>query len=91
MKKVVTPKKPIPQGKPATIKKTEPHKSKDPVKPPSRKADRYFVLFFFLFAFVLYGNTILNKYAIDDNFVTNNEVVVKGIKAIPHFFFKPVY
>ena len=52
----------------------------------SRKANWYFVLFFFIWAYVLYGNTILNKYAIDDEFVTNNEMIRKGISAIPGIF-----
>ncbi len=52
----------------------------------SRKANRYFVLFFFILTVVLYGNTIFNKWAVDDNFVTHNEVVKKGFKAIPEIF-----
>ncbi len=54
--------------------------------PSSRKANGYFILFFFVWAFVLYGNTILNKYGIDDEFVTNNETVKKGLAAIPEIF-----
>lgn len=62
-------------------------KTKNQVKPPaSRAANWYFVLFFFLWALILYGNTILNKYAVDDEFVTHNEVVKKGVKAIPEIF-----
>jgi tetratricopeptide (TPR) repeat protein len=54
----------------------------------SKKANRYFVLFFFVFAAILYGNTVLNKWAVDDNFVTGpqNELVKKGFKAIPEIF-----
>jgi Tfp pilus assembly protein PilF len=54
----------------------------------SRKANRYFVLFFFVCAVILYGNTILNKWAVDDNFVTGpqNELVKKGFAAIPKIF-----
>jgi Flp pilus assembly protein TadD len=38
----------------------------------------------FVFAFVLYGNTMRNGYSLDDLYVTyNNPVVNKGIKAIP--------
>jgi tetratricopeptide (TPR) repeat protein len=54
----------------------------------SKKANRYFVLFFFLFAVILYGNTVLNKWAVDDKFVTGpqNELVKKGFAAIPQIF-----
>ncbi|MFH1297313.1 MAG: tetratricopeptide repeat protein [Bacteroidota bacterium] len=54
--------------------------------PSSWKANWYFVLFFFIWAFILYGNTILNKYAVDDEFVTNNEMIRKGLAAIPEIF-----
>ncbi|NQV01458.1 MAG: glycosyltransferase family 39 protein [Bacteroidia bacterium] len=54
--------------------------------PSSRKANWYFVLFFFVWAYVLYGNTILNKYAVDDEFVTNNEMIREGLAAIPGIF-----
>ncbi|MEI6060473.1 MAG: tetratricopeptide repeat protein [Bacteroidota bacterium] len=38
----------------------------------------------FVFAFILYGNTMKNGYSLDDLYVTyNNPVVKKGIKAIP--------
>ena len=38
----------------------------------------------FVFAFVLYGNTMKNGYSLDDLYVTyNNPMVNKGIKAIP--------
>lgn len=56
------------------------------VRSGSRTANRYFILVFFLWALILYGNTILNKYAVDDEFVTHNEVVKKGFGAIPGFF-----
>ncbi|MBN1198223.1 MAG: tetratricopeptide repeat protein [Bacteroidales bacterium] len=51
-----------------------------------RKANRYFVLFFFIWAFLLYGNTLLNDFAVDDEFVTNNETIRKGVDAIPEIF-----
>ena len=60
--------------------------NKLPIPKLSNKANRYFILAFFLFAFILYGNTILNKYGVDDILVTNNEVVQKGFKAIPEIF-----
>jgi tetratricopeptide (TPR) repeat protein len=54
----------------------------------SKKANRYFVLFFFVCSVILYGNTVLNKWAVDDNFVTGpqNELVKKGFAAIPEIF-----
>jgi Tfp pilus assembly protein PilF len=57
-------------------------------KDSSRKANFYFILFFFVFALTLYGNTILNKWSVDDNFVTGpqNELVKKGFAAIPKIF-----
>ena len=45
-----------------------------------------YVLFIVAFTFILYGNTIPNKYAIDDPIVTNNPTIQKGIKAIPEIF-----
>ncbi len=61
--------------------------TKERITPPSsRKANGYFILFFFVWAFVLYGNTILNKYGVDDEFVTNNETIRKGLAAIPEIF-----
>lgn len=44
-------------------------------------------LFIALLAFLLYGNTIKNKYALDDSYVTSvNPLVQQGIKAIPAIF-----
>ncbi|MCK9219769.1 MAG: tetratricopeptide repeat protein [Bacteroidales bacterium] len=80
--------KPVSKGKPAlTPKKISPLKTDTPVKKSSsRKANWFFVSFFFVFALILYGNTIFNKYAVDDIYVTNNPVVKLGIKAIPKIF-----
>lgn len=40
--------------------------------------------------FVLYGNTLKNKYALDDNFVVhNNKQIQKGFSAIPEIFTTP--
>ena len=45
------------------------------------------VVIILLFSFILYGNTIRNKYSMDDDFVTyNNPAIQKGIKAIPEIF-----
>jgi len=78
-------------------KKTDHRKKSLSLKKPSinifseKKANRYFMVFFFLLAFILYGNTILNKYAVDDEFVTgpDNQIVQLGIKAIPQIFSTP--
>lgn len=43
-------------------------------------------LILFGLCFLLYGNTIINEYSIDDAIVTNNPVIAKGIKAIPEIF-----
>lgn len=48
---------------------------------------KYPKLILFLVVFVLYGNTIKNGYAIDDNCVTGEDcITAKGIKAIPKIF-----
>jgi protein O-mannosyl-transferase len=58
-----------------------------PEKPTgSKAANRYLILAFFLWALFLYGNTIFNKYSVDDEFVTNNALVKKGFSAIPEIF-----
>ncbi len=45
------------------------------------------VLFFLIVCFILYGNTIPNKFSLDDDLVTaNNEIVKKGISGIPKIF-----
>jgi tetratricopeptide (TPR) repeat protein len=54
--------------------------------PASKAANRYFILAFLLWALILYGNTVLNKYAVDDEFVTNNALVKQGLKALPEIF-----
>jgi Tfp pilus assembly protein PilF len=70
----------------ATEPKVAAAKVKEPAKYASGKANRYFILFFFIWAAILYGNTILNKYSVDDEFVTNNPMVAKGLKALPEIF-----
>jgi protein O-mannosyl-transferase len=44
------------------------------------------LLFLLVLVFILYGNTIPNRYALDDDIVTNNPVIKKGLKAIPEIF-----
>jgi len=52
----------------------------------SSRANWYFILFFFVWAFILYGNTILNQFAIDDEFAVTNDQVRRGLSAIPEIF-----
>lgn len=59
------------------------------MKPPNpRKGNWYFVLIFFVLAYVLYGNTTWNKYAVDDEYVTgpDNTMVTKGLRSVPQIF-----
>lgn len=60
-----------------------------PVKPEIGKAPsfRIYYLLIVVFSFVLYGNTISNRYSVDDFYVTsNNPLIQQGIKAIPAIF-----
>jgi protein O-mannosyl-transferase len=89
------PKKPIAAGKKNAVpgkdkpKPSKPHAFRPSVKPyNARKANRYFVFFFFILAWVLYANATWNKFAIDDELVTGpeNSVVSQGLKALPTIF-----
>ncbi len=53
-------------------------------------ASEYFIpLVLFLLCLVLYGNTVLNQYTLDDEIVTlKNEYIVKGFSAIKDIFDK---
>lgn len=52
----------------------------------SIKPTKFYILFVVL-TFVLYGNSINNEYALDDNIVVEgNQLVAQGIKAIPEIF-----
>lgn len=49
-------------------------------------------LFIYLLVFAIYGNTIFNKYALDDEFVIkNNKQIQQGIKSIPEIFTTPYF
>src|ERR1700741_2005444 len=57
-----------------------------------RQLKNYYIVIFALI-FLVYGNSLRNGYALDDNFVTvttpetpNNPRVEKGIKGIPEIF-----
>lgn len=61
--------------------------------PDNKKQRNKILLLIFVFTFLLYGNSIRNNYAIDDNYVTvtdpkkpNNPRIQKGIRGIPKLF-----
>ncbi|NVO01935.1 MAG: tetratricopeptide repeat protein [Bacteroidetes bacterium] len=57
------------------------------VIPVASKSNRYYIILFTVITFILYGNTLFNKYSMDDDFVVyNNKTVQKGVKAIPKIF-----
>lgn len=78
--------------------------SKKPVKPATRSetksasgkkigslsfwARNRFTIFLFCFTFVVFGNSIFNGYALDDEFYTagSNKLTQKGLKGIPEIF-----
>lgn len=56
----------------------------------SQLSKKQLAIILFVFAFMLYGNTLKNKFALDDHYVTvtnltqpNNPRIEKGIKGIP--------
>jgi len=49
--------------------------------------NRYVFLILIVFTFILYGKSLFNQYALDDELVVyNNKVIEKGFKAIPVIF-----
>jgi protein O-mannosyl-transferase len=86
MKKNPFPKKQDPPGKKQSSKKTVYSKNVNVIPAGSNRANRYFIVSFFLFAFLLYGNTIFNTHGGDDNLVTKNPAARQGFKAIPQIF-----
>jgi Flp pilus assembly protein TadD len=79
--------KKTPVKAPVAAKKIVPSRKKEePASSPKWFSETTFWMkvILFVFAFVLYGNTMKNGYSLDDLYVTyNNPVVNKGIKAIP--------
>ncbi len=56
---------------------------------PKSKGQYISEIFIFIFAFILYGNTISHDYALDDDIITRkNSFVQEGIKGIPAIFSK---
>ena len=50
-------------------------------------SNRYVFILLTAFTFILYGKSLFNKYALDDELVVyNNKVIEKGFKAIPEIF-----
>lgn len=85
MKKSPGPKKPAGTTRKPVTSKAVPQPAALMSRLPGR-GNLYVVLSLLVFGLVLYGNTIFNKYAIDDNLVVSNELVEKGLKAIPEIF-----
>lgn len=53
----------------------------------SRNPAKIYALILIIFTFILYGNTLWNKYSLDDDLVIyKNPTVQKGIKGIPEIF-----
>lgn len=48
--------------------------------------NRKIYILFTVLAFILYGNSLNNEYALDDDMVADNVLVSHGIKAIPQIF-----
>ena len=48
--------------------------------------NRKIYIFFTVLAFILYGNSLNNEYALDDDMVADNILVSHGVKAIPQIF-----
>ncbi|MFH0895872.1 MAG: tetratricopeptide repeat protein [Bacteroidota bacterium] len=57
------------------------------VHAPKEIKQKSFYIALIIFAFILYGNTLYNKYSMDDDFVTNNnQTIQKGVSGIPEIF-----
>lgn len=70
-----------------TVQKAKPAQALTLGKLSKSRIDLWFKVILFVFAFVLYGNTLKNGYSLDDFYVTSDNPVVKqGTKAIPHIF-----
>ena len=79
--------KKTPPKAPAPVKKSIPVRKDEQTELLPKwysKTTFWLKVILFVFAFVLYGNTMKNGYSLDDLYVTyNNPMVNKGIKAIP--------
>jgi protein O-mannosyl-transferase len=67
--------------------RTKPQQPKGPFHFSGRKFNIIFILSVIVLCFVLYGNSIPNEFALDDEFVLHNDTIVaKGISGIPELF-----
>lgn len=48
--------------------------------------NRFGLIIFIVLAFLLYGNTINHRFALDDEYVIKNDLVKEGVSAIPAIF-----
>ena len=48
------------------------------------KENKKTILLFFIFCFLFYGNSLKNKYALDDDYITVTNFPVKGQKYVPN-------
>ena len=72
---------------PDNKKKRERASKSSPKNKGFQNSLRVQVIFLVLLVFILYGNTLLNKYSLDDEYVIlNNKKVEQGIKGIPDIF-----
>jgi tetratricopeptide (TPR) repeat protein len=53
--------------------------------------NRWIYLILFFSAFVIYGNTVFNKYSFDDGYIIENVNVQKGILGIPSILTNPYF
>jgi len=73
------------KGTRKVTKKVQPAKVTIQKKPYN--LNRLFIFLIFLFAIILYGNTVSNRYSIDDHLVTYpNAQIAKGLEGIPEIF-----
>ncbi|MEI6884164.1 MAG: tetratricopeptide repeat protein [Bacteroidota bacterium] len=81
-------KKPVKKAPTKTKQALPVPEKKEVTFPPSlpRKANFIIISVIFAWALLLYGNTVFNKFCIDDHLVTKNDVVRQGFKAIPLIF-----
>ncbi|MDY0143268.1 MAG: tetratricopeptide repeat protein [Bacteroidales bacterium] len=77
-----------PHKKATSVKGQKLEKTSSQIIDTKHKKSNYLVVIAFcVFAFILYGNTIGNDYALDDAIViTGNQFTQKGIKGIPDIF-----
>lgn len=69
------------------IKRKRQKKEQELKRKGFKENTKYQISFLVILVFILYGNTLFNKYSLDDSFVIlNNKKVEKGILGIPEIF-----